>query len=434
MLKDEIQKEYDKLSKEKSKDDNMSEDMNMKLRGELEIWAYKDGELIHHDDGHNVVTNWAKHATMHMMTSETYSSHGNRDALDDLGDPVVTSTVHATRSTNSLDHQAGEDGVGINNDGTMISNEQYLGDNTNFFDGEKKYWSVPNPNLAIDHDGDGDKIAGSFQYPFFPTKMLFGTGIEYDSWASVALDGRDGSGLDGYGNPSNGSWSANTFNELLNDETGTSGLIEHDNYYSAEWDEAQLRLLRTRTLNDVYTGALSNDDNPVDADSFGVKGAVKNGTYNGQNGVTVLGPAVDGKLDVSGEYRGIGQPAFIYCTRNERYMHSSSDVALDLGDNTGTEHLESKITFTIIMPEQPTGEFYPYNGHTIKVAGLFADAAMLLRNTVPSAKTGDNDDTTQLEYSSYAKQPTGILWATRNISPIYKSHDTQIIAQWTIYL
>ena len=416
MLKDDIQKDYEKLLKEKSKEDNMSDNMNMSFKGELEIWATKNGKIIHHDKDHNIVTNWAKHATMHMMTSEAYSTHGNR---------VLTTGVTAYTKREESGHILSS----ANPDGTMISNEQYLGDNTNYYNGGSyKYQTIPNPNVSPDTSPIiGDSNDG-FVYPFFPTKMLFGTGVEYRSWQAVADDGRDGSGLDGYGNPSNGSWTQQSFEDFLID--GNQPI--YSNYYSALWDGTNYELIRTRTLNDVYSGALTDEINPITENSFAVKGAIKDATFDGSNALTVL-TLNDGKYFAAGSYRGIGQPVFIYATRGPRFMQDG-DVLLDIGEVSGTEHLESKITFTIIMPEQPNGEFYPYNGYTLKVAGLFADTAMLLKNTVPTQDNTNNDDVTNLEYSSYAKMPSGLMWATRNISPIYKSHDTQIIAQWTIYL
>ncbi|RLD63990.1 MAG: hypothetical protein DRJ01_02235 [Bacteroidetes bacterium] len=409
MLKDDIAETVKELEAEAQRKDNNMDDMNMQFKGELEIWGLdKDGKIYHHDKQHNVVTNWAKHATMHLMTGEVYTTHGDR-VVNGFG-------ARSRRSPVSLDHSNT-----ANVDGTLISNEQYLGDNSSY----EKYWSLPNTAEYPPSAGLDDNIVDGYVYPFFPTKMLFGTGIEYRSWQDVSDDERAGSDQGGYGNASNGSWDQPTFEEFIitnpNDE----------NFYSNYWDGAAFELSKTRTVNDVYSAALSDEDNPVDEDSFGVKGAIKNATYNGTNGITVLTGSAP--FFATGSYRGIGQPSFIYARRDLRFMQDS-EAKLEMGLIAGTEHLESKITFTVIMPKQEAGEFYPYNGYTLKVAGLFADSAMLLRNTVP-ADNGDNDDTTtQLEYSSYQKMPGGLMWATRNIAPIFKSHDSTIIAQWSVYL
>ena len=407
MLKDKINEKFDKLSKDKDK--NMSEDMGMEFKGKLEIWAIKDGKVIHHDDGSNIVTKWAKHATMHLLTSESYSTHGDRIINGYAASAKRTATGHSTSA---------------NNDGTMISGEQYLSDNVGYYDNQGSgddynYWSVPHPDLSTDVSDSAD----GFIYPFFPTKMLFGTGIEYDSWASIPAVNQDASQA-GYANPSNGGWGSTSFNLYLNNS------ILSSNYYSDNWTDYDLN--PCRTLNDVYSAAL---DTTLEDDAFAIKGAIKDGTYNGSNEEEVL-TEVDGNWFSDGSYRGIGQPAFIYSKRAARYMNDG-EAALELGETVGTTDLDSKITYTVVMPEQPDGEFYPYNGYTLKVAGLYADAAMLLKNTVPAdATAGENDDSdeTNQEFINYKKMPNGILWATRNIAPIFKSHDTKIVAQWTIYL
>ncbi len=411
MLKDNIDKNFKKISEEK--DNNMNDNLGLNLRGELEIWAYKNGELIHHDKGDNIVTKWAKHATMHLLTSEAYSTHGDR--------PATGGTISYTKRQTGSAHEVDV----TNNDGTMLSNDAYLGDNNDYYseiDSRYKYWTCPNPDIVTN---DGDEVgANPFKYPFFPTKMLFGTGIEYKDWDAVIADGRSGDGQDGYGNPSNGTWTQETFNSEIDND---------DNYYSASWDGSSKLLFKTRTVNDVYSAALSNDDNPMLDTNFAVKGAIKNGVYNSiSDGAKLVN--IEEKKFSTGEWRGIGRPSFIYVKRNARWMESGEAI-LEMGETTNTEDLESKITYTITMPEQSSaGEFYPYNGYTLKVAGLFADAAMLLKNTVPADNTDNDDSETNLEYENYMKQTGGILWATRNIAPIYKSHDTKIIAQWTIYL
>jgi len=409
VLKDKINENFDKLTKDKDK--NMSEEkMNVDFKGELEIWAIKDGKVIHHDIEKNIVTKWAKHATMHLLTSESYSTHGDRT----LG----TETAYSKRMI--TDHTAV-----TNIDGTMMSDAQYLSDNTDYYEDSGsglsyQYQTVAHPDLVADTTDS----SANFVYPFFPTKMLFGTGIEFASWADVTADERGGIGQDGYGNQSNGAWDETSFDNLLT-VTPTD-----KNYYSALWNGTGYVLTKTRTVNDVYSAALTTT---LDDDSFGVKGAIKNGTYTGQNPAVLT--TIDENDFSNGSYRGIGRPAFIYAKKNQRFFQSEGETVLELGETTGTTDLESKLTYTVIMPEQTTGQFYPYNGYTLKVAGLFADAPMLLKNTIPASNT-NNDDvlTSGQEYTNYQKMPTGILWATRNIAPIYKSHDTKIIAQWTIYL
>jgi hypothetical protein len=429
VLKDKINENFEKISKEKETQ-NKDDKMGIEFKGELEIWAIEGGKVVHHDKGSNVVTKWAKHATMHMLTSESYSTHGDRTFTNE----AIQSTATAyTKRQLGTSHVAGIDGVGQNDDGTLISDKAYLSDNDSYFwtrDGvvgatdNYGYWTVPHPDVDPDTGvGDEGTDPSDFMYPFFPTKMLFGTGIEYSSWAEIQAAGRDGIDLGGYGNIGNGGWiNSDAFEENLSNPYTPS------NYYSASWNGTDYELNHTRTLNDVYSAPL---DTVLSDEAFAIKGAIKDGTYNGQNGIEVL-KTVDGNLFLDGSYRGIGRPAFIYAKRNARWMEPGESI-LELGETTETKDIESKITYTVVMPEQPEGEFYPYNGYTLKVAGLYADASMLLGNTVP-LNNADNDDDLEQEYINYKQQCGGILWATRNISPISKGHNTTIIAQWTIYL
>lgn len=389
-----------------------------KMRGEVEAWGYKhDGpnkEQIYHDKGDNVVTNWAKHGTMHMLTGEVFSTHGNRT--------IDSFAAKARRSSLGGDHVLDT----VNNDGTLLSGELYLGNNDNY----DMYNALPN---TTDHPANTDPAIGDstdgFVYTHFPTKMLFGTGIEYVNWDAVIADGKDGADQGGYGNAGNGGWSETSFNDRL--VTTDTGPILTENFYSNIWDGGLFELTKARTVNDVFSAALSDTDNPVDGTSFGVKGAIKDATFNGGNGPTVLTAA--SPYFAKDSFRGVGQPAFIYCSRSQRFMQDGG-VVLEIGDIVGTEDLESKITFTVVLPEQPLGEFYPYNGYTLKTAGLFSDAAMLLKNTVPASNSDNDDATTQQEWSNYHKMPTGVMWATRNIAPFVKSHDTSLVIKWSIYL
>jgi len=386
------------------------------FEGKLAVIGEKGGKVFHYDEGDNVVTIWAKHATMHLLTSETFSTHGT--VLDKTGSELV----YSSRSILSGDHQEGIK----NADGSIISVEQYLGGNNDYYDtlnGYHKHFNRP-ANLTI-NSSSGD-AATDFIFPFFPTKMLFGTGVEFASWDDVRAAGRDGPETDitSYLHPKNGGWDETSFNMNIENLT---------NYYSNIWNQTEKELTKARTVNDVYSGVVAGAT-PSEED-YAIPGAIKDATYRGSGESNKL-ETVDGKQFATGSYRGIGRPSYIFCTRN-RFMKEGSEVRLQTGSTAGTTDLESKITFSVVMPEQTTGEFYPYNGYTLKMAGLFADARMLLGNFVPqddyiSAPT--ESDLTENEYANYQKQPGGIMWAKRKIAPIYKSHDVKITAQWTIYL
>jgi len=411
MLKDILEKNINFI-KSRDKDESAP----FQFKGKLVITGEKNGEIFHRDEGDNVVTIWAKHATMHLLTSESYSSHGNKIDADG------TTKVFSSRSINDADHALEV----LNADGTMMSDEQYLGDNTNYYaSGYHKHLTRP-ANMVLDSSGGDDISNGGFQYPFFPTKMLFGTGVEYANWAAVAAAGRNGADSDitSYAHPKNGSWNQTDFDNLIS---------ESSNYYSDGWDEGTKNLIRSRTVNDVYSGVLSGST-PVETD-HAVIGAIKDATYRGVADSAKL-EVVDGKSFARGSYRGIGRPAFVYAKRG-RFFREGSEASLTAGSTSGTLSLESKITFSVVLPEQPSGAFYPYNGYTLKMAGLFCDARMLLGNSIPIGdyiSTPTPTDLTDQEYANYQKMPAGIMWAKRKIAPIYKSHDVKVTAQWTIYL
>jgi hypothetical protein len=57
--------------------DAEEDSMKFNLRGKLTITAEKNGVEVHRDEGDNVVTIFSKHAFMHLLTSESYTTHGN---------------------------------------------------------------------------------------------------------------------------------------------------------------------------------------------------------------------------------------------------------------------------------------------------------------------------------------------------------------------
>ena len=363
----------------------------VQIEGRLEMAAMKNGKVFHYDVGSNVVTIWAKHATMHLLTGEAFSSHGNQREFD----------------TGSNDHS-----LTYNPDGTLLSGNQYFALNGANYGLENRWTKstlTPNDDPSV---GDSTTVVDEVKYPFFPSKMLFGTGFEWETWADVVAYG------DGYSTKyEEDSWSTHF----------DSNVLDADNDYSNTFIGTSLE--QTRTMNDIYSGSLTNS--PLDTD-FAVQGAVKNGLYfdNATQGVGEVGARIemidDNEFSIQ-EYRGVGKPSFIYALRNQRFMFEGSEVRLSSDDGVD---IENKITFTVNMPEQTGGEaglFYPYNGFILKQAGLFCDARMLLENTVPI-----NPGTPEID--NYNKMPYGIMIAKRNIAPIQKSHDVAISSRWTLYL
>lgn len=382
-----------------NKNTNEEDNMNLSLKGKLVVTAEKNGVEVHRDEGDNVVTIFSKHALMHLLTSESFSTHGNTTG---------TAIKYSGRSSTAINHSATS-----NIDGTIISSRQYLTDNTNYFDSvESEYSYLSKPPTETTLIPEGSDQSQGFIFPFFPTKMLFGTGKEYKSWADVPV-ANTGSSSDiySYQNMNNGSWNESMFDSEINNV---------NNYYSNTWGTDSL--LQTRTVNDISSGVLSESP---DLYHFGVSGAIKDATYNNSVSDTAKIAISAGKWFAKYSYRGIGRPSFIYARRG-RFFDTSSETALSSINGIEQLNSENRITFTIVMPEQTNGEFYPYNGYVLKQAGLFCDSRMVLGNTIPIASG--------TALNNYNKMPCGIMWAKRNISPVYKTHDLKIIATWTIYL
>lgn len=385
----------------------------VEIEGQLEVFATKNGKVIHYDKGDNQVTIWAKHATMHLLTGEAFSTHGEQRLFDSgfNGDGTA--------------HTAIDIGEGTNKDGTLLSGQQYFSNNsTPDFDIDSRWIkSTITPQQAIgDASGDPD----SSIFPFFPSKMLFGTGFEWKQWNYDA------------GNPDAGipdQYRTIYTNEGWDQSTFETNIPDPSNDYSNYWTGAGGTLDQTRTMNDIFSGPLEEEITDQD---FGVKGAIKNGGYSDSNlyrGVADATPTQTPRTEERGgneflvrSWAGVGNPCFIYPTRELRFFQTGSEIALAYDD----DNIENKITFQVVMPEQTGAEagiFYPYNGYTLKQAGLFADARLLLNNTDPESNAAE-----AFERDVFRKMPYGLMYAKRNISPILKSHDVSVTSRWSLYL
>ena len=243
--------------------------------------------------------------------------------------------------------------------------------------------------------------------------MLFGTGFEWKSWSDIDSTYQSSYSADG--------WSSTNFD--------AAGTIDNSaNNYSNTYTGGTFTLEKTRSMNDIYSDALSKTISETD---FAISGAIKNALYKSETGDSTNLELTDGNYFPKKEYWGIGSPAFIYARRESRFYQTGAEVALNWDTN-----VENKITFTVTMPEQTgtnAGIYYPYNGFVLKEAGLFCDARFVLHNTAPSDEAS-SDDTDLDEYENYIKMPHGIMFARRLISPITKSHNISITVRWSIYL
>jgi hypothetical protein len=355
------------------------------LHGEFEIIGTEKGKVVYYDKGDNTITVWAKHSTMHVLTGESFSSYGS------------------SRLTGATDHVDLGDTY-KNSDGTLVSGRQYFAAPT--FPGTDGWWSRPASGDSLTH-----------LYPFFPTKMLFGTGIEFRSWATGYSDIGDSSYLEYF---ANSGWDSSTFDTNISNSS---------NVYSAYYDVGTGALLKTRTMNDITGDAISTP--ALTETSFAVKGAIKNALYENNVGDSEKIELVDGDYFAKKQYAGIGKPAFIYARRSSRFYQTGSEISLNWDSN-----VENKITYTVTLPEQTgvnAGTFYPYNGYLLKEVGLFADARFVLKNTNP-ANVAASDNADLDEFDNYTKMPYGLMFSKRRIAPVTKSHSVTITGRWTIYL
>ena len=351
------------------------------LRGELEVIGMIDGEIYHYEKQPNIVTKWGKHAVMHLLTGEPFSTHG----------------VQRSRDTN--DHTSSGIGEGVNNDGTMMSAEQYFSDtitDDDFF----KLAQATTVNTTV-----GDEEDGNFHYPFFPVKMLFGTGEEWREWDEIPSERQGELEEEGWNQP------------IFDTNVDPS---DSDNTYSNTYSGTGLA--KTRSVN---SGDFEPKATPaLTENETGITGAIKNGLYRNSTEDDDLIDVSTGAERLILENSGIGDPCFIYANRTSRFMQAGANIQLSADDL-----IENRLTFNVTLPEQ-TGDniYYPYNGYLLKEAGLFSDTLLTLGNQIP--EPGGNLEL----YQAHNRMPFGKLIAKRYIQPVQKAPEGSITFRWTIYV
>lgn len=370
------------------------------FRGEVEIKAWKDGKLFYHDGGPNAITLWARHANIHLLSGNSYSSQGGE--IGTWSQPVQNS--HSTLK---------------NLDGILLSGEQYFWD-----------WPIYDNNFKHKYpEGNSE-----YKFPFFPTKMLFGTGFEFDTYTNAPQVFKT-------------KWEADPINNL-NEATFNSSLKEQTaNFYSNRIFNNSLE--RRRTVNDILAGPISENQNLIENDvkevllsenysrQYGINGAIKNGGINEISGGTNLKSELDGSDPgpydqnqgrLKDVYRGIGRPAFIYANRTPYTSIYNTAQEICVRADEGSQ-FDNRVSFTVVMPEQTNQQntFYPYNGWIIKEAGLFCDA--VLRRGGATSFSPESDG-----YAPFKYMPNGIMIAKRKITPITKTADVRIAINWSLFL
>ena len=382
----------------KSKINNMLSKQKMddmpKMKGRLEIIATKNGEVVHYDKGDNMVLSWSRQPMVYLMSGEPFSTLGNYYPKNDDSEDKIISRREKEGHSQS-----------INPDGTLFSGEQFFYNNSKYIkDGEIIYNTKPSMPLRSNFEREEESIVEYF--PYFPTKLLFGTGVEYSNWGNIPESRKGGPEDEGsYQHENNGSWNEESFNSNINNEDNLP--------------------YQVKSINDIYSGPLT--EQPKENDVF-VKGAIKNcliANVANKNANTEI-DHLTGYANVKNTYKGVGLPAFIYLDRsNKRAFEGGRGAFVTQGNGFTNQQMESQITFSVTMPanDEENGLFYPYNGFLLKQAGLFCDALL----------TVENNPTEDSSIDSGEKMPFGIIWAKRNIQPIFKAHDTEITARWTFY-
>lgn len=343
--------------------------MKTNIRGEVEIIGRENGKIIYYDKGPNMVTYWARHAVMHLLTGDCFALSGKKRAY----------TGSHSSSTNL--------------DGTLLSGAQFFHDNAGDPTySDKFYW--------IETTSTPTKI-----YPFMPVKMLFGTGHEFTTYPDFSTEdglvdewGSSGSFLSGI------SGNDNTYSNIFDDPSSQSGLPK------------KARTVNSNTTDLKTTPAITQED-------VAISGAIKDGSLNYSSNLATMTENIAGTgVVLKSAYRGIGNPCFLYPKRGSVTFEDAVSQVMLTQEEVGGYNLETKLTFTVVMPEQ-TGSnstaFYPYNGYTIKEVGLFSDAYLFLAN----------------DPNSYDRRMNhGLMFAKRYITPFVKTGNSSFTVRWTIYI
>ena len=244
---------------------------------------------------------------------------------------------------------------------------------------------------------------------------MFGTGRESDLWANLTDLEKTTLTYAGWTGDSNVTTGFNT---------GVAATTANGNYYSGTLTNGGTygsfsgagSITNSRTFNDPLAAKLVGTPDPGE---FGVQGAIKD---------SLPGSGVAAGV-VTRVNTGIGNPNFLYFQRDFTTRWASTSSEVYISSNTG-DNYEHKITYSMTMPSQTDtylNWYYPYNGFTLKVAGLFSDSRLVMGNYIPPGQSAAG-------YYQYTNMPSGIMFAKRYISPITKVPSLQLSIQWTIYI
>lgn len=432
------------------------------MRGELEVIVKdREGNVLSYERDHNQVTKLAKMAIIHLLAGEIGTidppilSYENNTPARTAGMRALTlDGSNATRpdyfanivSKFTRDNHT----LSTNTDGQLVSGEQF------FYDGEQiikdngtSILSQVSPFL----DGDTDKPL-AFNYP---TKMLFGTGLEaYDetsfneAYADVFINDstitfKTAARLNGYSANEASELTMNAFLKNLKTSGYDANVGLNENIILSNWYSASA--FRCRSLQPATTEPLSAV--PTSSDTA-IRGAVKNCYITSVSDQEKYNSAT--KMAYP-EFRGYGYPCFIYAKRSTTGFYNTSEhneeAYYQKNDIFDNEPYETELTYTVIMPPQPVNSndvttFYPYNGWVLKQAGLFCDSRYILRSKLNDPDLGEQafinkiseGDVSESDNAKpYRDSTGGQMLFTRNLSsPIMKTADTEVAFIWHIFI
>src|SRR5574344_349991 len=394
--------------------------------GYVDIKVYDESsgskKLVYHDTGDNTVTDWMRQAIIVMLTGGCFSPNGKKNTSTTTESATKTeqySTPCVDTTSNKI-HAKSSSSDGINYDGYIINGGQYFWDPKDF----KGHYSSTTFTNDI--------------YPIFPTKVLLGTGKEYNSWSELETECQGtystyyANMLTEYGGDSSTA-TTNFDNNIATSDNSNNCNIVSGTISKGVYTSYSTTIQRARTVNDPDS-SITTEVSSSASKNYGVIGPIKTMYFSEADDESKLMSTISdsGNLLLP-TYRGVGRPCFIYMnkknTSDDSYSTwdtSTSEVAVSA--NSGMYYL-NKITFKVTMPAQTdtyAGTYYPYNGYTLKQIGLYNDA---LRTLHSSATTGETEGSIS---SVYKNMPCGTLLAIKNMTPFSKTAGESVVLTWTL--
>jgi hypothetical protein len=406
------------------------------------------GETVYKNSGSNVVTDWMRHTLLMLLTGASFSRTGvsvlntsNPSAQNSRDDPRQFTTLGGSVATANVANVApeyhqvvGPNNTGVNLDGYLLHNKQY-------------FWKDNDPSAKL------PSVAFKYSQPYyrntdaifahFPTKILFGTGKEYSTWDTLQEENETANAAwyneikNKFGGSADVTVAKNTFNENI------GGLLcnQYSGSIANNLAAGNSGILKCRTVNDPNSTSVINTTSLASKD-WGIMGAVKTPYFASDESTTYLNDTIttEGKT-LRPQYQGVGRPSFIYFTNeqvsdagwvqepiNEYWDSPANAICVSLSKDSAKTYLH-RISFHIYMPSQTgaenaTGAYYPYNGYVLKQMGLFNDTRL---KVAVMENAPEN-----LANNAFKNMPCGVMLAKKNITPFYKSADTDLDIVWTL--